>query len=85
MRDWKHVAVDAGIDIYFRPALALAAGGANGKTRMARSANTFRRAPTCRSTPPTTSTGSPSNSTIVPAKRLAFKKPIELIGDLLLR
>jgi len=31
MRDWKHVAVDAGIDIYFRPALALAAGGGERK------------------------------------------------------
>jgi hypothetical protein len=64
MRDWKQVAVDADIEIFFCDPHA---PWQRARTPTACSASTFRREPTSRPTAPKTSTGSPPNSTTGPA------------------
>jgi len=84
MRDWKHVSIDAGIDIYFCDPHSPWQRGTNENT------NGLLR----QYFPKGTDLGVHSSDDLEwvaqelndrPRKRLAFKKPIELIGDLLLR
>lgn len=84
MRDWKHVSVDAGIDIYFCDPHSPWQRGTNENT------NGLLR----QYFPKGTDLSVHSSEDLDwaaqelndrPRKRLAFKKPIELIGDLLLR
>ena len=84
MRDWKHVSIDAGIDIYFCDPHSPWQRGTNENT------NGLLR----QYFPKGTDLGVHSSEDLDwvaqelndrPRKRLAFKKPIELIGDLLLR
>jgi IS30 family transposase len=66
MRDWQQVSVTADIDIYFCDPHASwqrdTSESTNGLLRQY-----FPRAPTCRFTAPSTSSGSPPNSTTDPA------------------
>jgi IS30 family transposase len=84
MRDWKHVSIDADIDIYFCDPHSPWQRGTNENT------NGLLR----QYFPKGTNLGVHSSDDLEwvaqelndrPRKRLAFKKPIELIGDLLLR
>jgi len=84
MRDWKHVSIDAGIDIYFCDPHSPWQRGTNENT------NGLLR----QYFPKGTDLGVHSSDDLEwvaqelndrPRKRLAFKKPIELIGDLLLQ
>ena len=84
MRDWKHVAIDAGIDIYF----------CDPHSPWQRGTNENTNGPLRQYFPKGTDLGVHSSEDLDwvaqelndrPRKRLAFKKPIELIGDLLLR
>ena len=84
MRDWKHVSIDAGIDIYFCDPHSPWQRGTNENT------NGLLR----QYFPKGTDLGVHSSEDLDwvaqelndrPRKRLAFKKPIEQIGDLLLR
>ncbi len=84
MRDWKHVSIDAGIDIYFCDPHSPWQRGTN------ENFNGLLR----QYFPKGTDLSVHSNEDLDwvaqqlndrPRKRLAFKKPIELIGDLLLR
>jgi IS30 family transposase len=84
MRDWKHVSIDADIDIYFCDPHSPWQRGTNENT------NGMLR----QYFPKGTDLGVHSSDDLEwvaqelndrPRKRLAFKKPIELIGDLLLR
>ena len=84
MRDWEHVSVDAGIEIYFCDPHAPWQRGTNENT------NGLLR----QYFPKGTDLGVHSSEDLDwvaqelndrPRKRLAFKKPIELIGDLLLQ
>ena len=84
MHDWEHVSVDAGIDIYFCDPHSPWQRGTNENT------NGLLR----QYFPKGTNLGVHSSEDLGwmaqelndrPRKRLAFKKPIELIGDLLLQ
>jgi len=84
MRDWKHVSIDAGIDIYFCDPHSPWQRGTN------ENFNGLLR----QYFPKGTDLGAHSADDLDwvaqelndrPRKRLAFNKPIELIGDLLLR
>ena len=84
MRDWNHVSIDADIDIYFCDPHSPWQRGTNENT------NGLLR----QYFPKGTNLGVHSSDDLEwvaqelndrPRKRLAFKKPIELIGDLLLR
>jgi len=84
MRDWKHVSIDAGIDIYFCDPHSPWQRGTN------ENFNGLLR----QYFPKGTNLSVHSSEDLDwvaqqlndrPRKRLAFKKPIELIGDLLLR
>jgi len=84
MRDWKHVSIDADIDIYFCDPHSPWQRGTNENT------NGLLR----QYFPKGTNLGVHSSDDLEwvaqelndrPRKRLAFKKPIELIGDLLLQ
>ena len=83
MRDWKHVSVDAGIDIYFCDPHSPWQRGTNenfnGLLRQY-----FPKGTDLSCTARRPGLGRPELNDR-PRKRLAFKKPIELIGDLLLR
>ncbi len=84
MRDWKHVAVDAGIDIYFCDPHSPWQRGTNENT------NGLLRQYFPKGSDLSIHSAADLNSVAQelndrPRKRLAFKKPIELIGDVLLR
>jgi IS30 family transposase len=84
MRDWKHVSVDAGIDIYFCDPHSPWQRGTNENT------NGLLRQYFPKGTDLAVHSSEDLDWVAAelndrPRKRLAFKKPIELIGDLLLR
>ena len=84
MRDWKHVAVDAGIDIYFCDPHSPRQRGTNENT------NGVLRQYFPKGTDLSVHSAADLDWVAQelndrPRKRLAFQKPIELIGDVLLR
>ncbi len=66
MRDWKHVSVNAGIDIYFCDPHSPWGSATRTRTSTACYVSTSPRAPTSASTATRTWIGSPSNSTTDP-------------------